>query len=115
MIQEKRGGNVVLFNSYIFILVFLPLSVIGYFILNRIAEKGALLYLLLMSLWFYGYFNYKYLFIIISSIIVNYGFAWAMNKEALKISENTDGGHFFTPPPIQQEVSIYFTIPCSPF
>lgn len=62
-----------LFNSYIFILLFLPLSVIGWYLLNR--TKSELLpkvFLLGMSLWFYGYFNYKYLYIIIVSIIANF-------------------------------------------
>lgn len=62
-----------LFNSYIFILLFLPLCLIGYFTLNHFKKyKLASVFLLVMSLWFYGYFNYSYLLIIISSIIINY-------------------------------------------
>ena len=61
------------FNSYIFILLFLPLTLAGYYALNHwgkeLYAKG---YLLLMSLWFYGYFNASYLLIICSSIVVNY-------------------------------------------
>lgn len=61
------------FNSYIFILCFLPLSLIGYFSFRHFAkEKLALGYLLLMSLWFYGYFNPSYLLVICSSILVNF-------------------------------------------
>lgn len=62
-----------LFNSCIFILLFLPACIGGYFFLNRLNyDKAALVFLLGMSLWFYGYFNVRYLFIILSSIIVNY-------------------------------------------
>lgn len=62
-----------LFNSYIFILLFLPLCLIGYFVLNHWKQyKLALGFLLGMSLWFYGYFNYNYLFIILISIFVNF-------------------------------------------
>lgn len=62
-----------LFNSYIFILLFLPLSVIGWYLLNRTkSEYLPKVFLLGMSLWFYGYFNYKYLYIIIISIIANF-------------------------------------------
>ena len=62
-----------LFNSYIFILLFLPIALIGYFALNRIEKyQLALLFLSIMSLWFYGYFNPKYLWIIGSSILANY-------------------------------------------
>ena len=62
-----------LFNSYIFVLFFLPLCIIGYFLLNYFKKyKLAQLYLLCMSLWFYAYFNYSYLLIILISIGFNY-------------------------------------------
>ena len=62
-----------LFNSYLFILIFMPLCLIGYFGLNRLNQKKlAMIYLLGMSLWFYGYFNPKYLVIISISIMANY-------------------------------------------
>ena len=62
-----------LFNSYIFILVFLPVCICGYFFLNHLnCKKTAQAFLLGMSLWFYGYFNIRYLFIILASIIINY-------------------------------------------
>lgn len=62
-----------LFNSYIFILAFIPLCLFGYFLLNRFNKYNlAQAFLLGMSLWFYGYFNYYYLLIIISSILINY-------------------------------------------
>ena len=55
-----------LFNSYIFVLLFLPLCLVGWFSLNRLpSRKPALLFLLGMSLWFYGYFNPKYIPIIL--------------------------------------------------
>ncbi len=62
-----------LFNSYIFILLFLPLCVAGYYIINRFGQyRLASFFLLCMSLWFYGYFNVKYLPLIIASILVNF-------------------------------------------
>ncbi|MBO4775170.1 MAG: MBOAT family protein, partial [Lachnospiraceae bacterium] len=63
-----------LFNSYIFILLFIPLCLLGYFLLNRFKFYiPAQFFLFGMSLWFYGYFNYRYLLIIIVSIFANYG------------------------------------------
>ena len=63
-----------LFNSYIFILLFLPLCLIGYYGINKTGKyKLGLWFLLFMSLWFYGYYNVSYLFIILGSIAVNYG------------------------------------------
>jgi len=70
-----------LFNSYIFILVFLPLCLAGYFGLNHIGKYTlAQAFLLGMSLWFYGYFNASYLMIMISSIVINYLFTLLMGR-----------------------------------
>lgn len=62
-----------LFNSYIFIFLFLPLCVTLYFVFYRLRlERTARLWLLGMSLWFYGYFNPSYVLIICGSIIGNF-------------------------------------------
>lgn len=62
-----------LFNSYIFIFLFLPAAVAGYYILNRFKRNAAAnLFLTGMSLWFYGYFNPWYLFILVGSVLVNF-------------------------------------------
>ncbi len=60
------------FNSYIFVLFFLPIALLGYYLLNKRSIKSANVFLLGMSLWFYGYFNTSYLLIICSSIVINY-------------------------------------------
>jgi len=70
-----------LFNSYIFILLFLPLCLVGYFVLNHFRQyKLALVFLLGMSLWFYGYFTPSYLLIILTSVIANYSFTQLMER-----------------------------------
>ncbi|MBQ7956341.1 MAG: MBOAT family protein [Lachnospiraceae bacterium] len=62
-----------LFNSYIFIFLFLPLSLLGYFLLNhRHKYTAAKVFLVGMSLWFYAYFHISYLWIILFSIGINY-------------------------------------------
>lgn len=62
-----------LFNSYIFILLFLPLALAGYYGLNsRKLYRVSNMFLIGMSLWFYGYFNKKYLLIICGSILLNF-------------------------------------------
>ncbi len=62
-----------LFNSYIFIFVFLPLAVAGYFLLNHFqCYQAGKLFLTGMSLWFYAYFHISYLWILLCSIAVNY-------------------------------------------
>lgn len=61
------------FNSYIFILLFLPITIIGYFSLNHIKKYNlANAFLALMSLWFYGYFNFIYLLVFLASVCVNF-------------------------------------------
>ena len=72
-----------LFNSYIFVLAFLPLTVAGYFLLNRLkTSRWAHVFLLCMSLWFYAYFNLSYLPIILVSVCVNYGAYKVINRAA---------------------------------
>lgn len=62
-----------LFNSYEFIFAFLPVTLIGYFGLNHFGQTViSKVWLVLCSLFFYGYFNFSYLWIIVTSIVVNY-------------------------------------------
>lgn len=62
-----------LFNSYEYIFLFLPISIIIYFILNKFASgTWAKLWLVLSSLFFYSWWNIAYLPLILASIAVNY-------------------------------------------
>ena len=62
-----------LFNSYIFIFLFLPLCLGGFYLFaHRGKSVPARLWLTGFSLWFYGYFNPSYLLIMICSILFNY-------------------------------------------
>jgi len=61
-----------LFNSYFFILLFLPTVLFLFFYSAKYNRKAALLILLLASLIFYGWCNYYYILLLISSIIVNF-------------------------------------------
>ncbi len=63
-----------LFNSPVYIFLFLPIVVIVYFTLNRqgLINTGKI-WMVLAALFFYGYWNPIYLLLIISSIVVNYG------------------------------------------
>ncbi|PHU35539.1 membrane-bound O-acyltransferase family protein [Pseudobutyrivibrio ruminis] len=70
-----------LFNSYIFIFLFLPICIVGYFLLNKTGKyQLGRAFLLGMSLWFYGYFNPAYLLIIVSSVCINYLFYLWMSR-----------------------------------
>lgn len=70
-----------LFNSHLFLLIFFPLVLLGYFGLNHFHKyRLALAYLLGMSLWFYGYNNPSYLLIIVVSILLNYACFWLIRS-----------------------------------
>lgn len=74
-----------LFNSHIFLFLFLPLVLIGWFVLNKIkCYQMAQVFLLGMSCWFYGYFNPIYLTLLIGSILVNYSISrWIKRQKHL--------------------------------
>lgn len=68
-----------LFNSYIFIFIFLPAALFGWYALNRLQKyQSAQIFLSGMSLWFYGYFNAYYLAVIVASILANYFLSYIM-------------------------------------
>ncbi len=76
-----------LFNSYIFVLLFYPIVLIVYFGFNHFGKyTSAKVFLILASLVFYGYFNWWYLLILVSSVVLNYTFSRIMLNE--KTSNN---------------------------
>ena len=71
-----------LFNSFVFIFAFLPITFLVYFGLNRMRHYTvAKVALVVASLYFYAFFNWSYLPIILSSILVNYFVAWRMKVD----------------------------------
>lgn len=65
----------VLFNSYIFVFLFFPCCLLGYYGFMHFRQvRAAKVFLIAMSFWFYGYFNVSYLFIMACSIGGNYIF-----------------------------------------
>ncbi|MDE6738138.1 MAG: MBOAT family protein [Lachnospiraceae bacterium] len=82
-----------LFNSYIFIFIFLPLTLLGWYGLNYYRKYTlANVFLAGMSLWFYGYFNVRYLAIILCSIGVNYLLSYLLTRIPTDLS-GADGVH----------------------
>lgn len=70
-----------LFNSYIFIFLFLPISLLGWYGLNKLKKYHmAQIFLIAMSLWFYAYFNINYLAVILLSCAVNYLLSFLLTK-----------------------------------
>ena len=80
-----------LFNSYEFIFLFLPITFILYFyLLSQRLILGAKIFLVVASLFFYGYWNFSYVPLILLSIFVNYGVGLSLvNHEKIKIPSKT--------------------------
>jgi D-alanyl-lipoteichoic acid acyltransferase DltB (MBOAT superfamily) len=69
-----------LFNSYDYLLWFLPATLIVFFALGtrpRVAQAS----LTLASLLFYGWWDWRYLPLILGSIVVNFAFATALQRQ----------------------------------
>ncbi|EGU60156.1 membrane bound O-acyl transferase MBOAT family protein [Vibrio nigripulchritudo ATCC 27043] len=78
-----------LFNSYIFIFLFLPLVILGFYFLTFKGKEGsARLFLVSSSLFFYGWWNYMYLAVIIASLVFNFlvGVKLRNNKSRLLLT-----------------------------
>ncbi|MCT7602551.1 MBOAT family O-acyltransferase [Aliarcobacter butzleri] len=80
-----------LFNSYEFIFLFLPITFILYFyLLSQRLILGAKIFLVVASLFFYGYWNFSYVPLILLSIFVNYGVGLSLvNHEKIKLSSKS--------------------------
>ena len=69
-----------LFNSYVFVLLFLPLTIAIYFGINRFGyHRAALLFLFLASLVFYSFDHPELTLVLITSIFINYLLAYGIN------------------------------------
>jgi len=77
--------NALLFNSYPFLFIFLPITFFLYFFLARLKRYTlALSSLVIASLVFYAYWDIRYLPLLLGSIIFNYIAASFLNKKRRK-------------------------------
>ncbi len=96
-----------LFNSYIFIFLFLPLALIGWFGLNKIEKyKLAQWFLVAMSLWFYGYFNPGYLAVILGSSLFNFLFSAMVEQYEKKQALGAELGEARINPPTAKRMLL---------
>lgn len=61
-----------LFSSNVFIFCFVPVALIGYQLLGRFGRRAVFGWLTLVSFFFYGYWNPKYLLLLGASILINF-------------------------------------------
>jgi len=75
-----------LFNSYIFILLFLPITLVGFYMIGaRNHHQIAISWLVSASLFFYAWWNPAYVSLIIISILFNYGIGLSLQGRSRKI------------------------------
>lgn len=63
-----------LFNSYEFIFLFLPIALVGFYLISRVRNVYGTWWLVVASLAFYAYWDYRYAPLLVASICFNY---WA--------------------------------------
>jgi D-alanyl-lipoteichoic acid acyltransferase DltB (MBOAT superfamily) len=71
-----------LFNSSVFIFAFLPLTVLGYYLLNGWGKwRSATAWLVAASAVFYGWFSIPYLAMLVVLTLFNYGVGVALSRD----------------------------------
>ncbi len=74
-----------LFSSHIFIFLFLPLALIGFYqIRNR---QHQLVFLFLSSIVFYSYWSFKYVFLLLFTVVFDFYIAKAIGTESSQIKK----------------------------
>ena len=90
-----------LFSSPIFLFAFLPVTLAGYYLLDR---KFKNIFLLIMSLIFYAWGEPKFIFIMLISIMANWLFGLAVDK----FRGNKRAAHGYLTLMVLWNVSIFF-------
>lgn len=70
-----------LFNSFEFVFVFLPVAVLGFFLISRFGSRaGAISYLSAASMAFYAWWNVWYLLLLLAEVVFNF----ALGRQLLR-------------------------------
>ena len=67
-----------LFNSYRFLFLFLPVTMLGFHLLGRYGRRPVIAWLGLASVYFYSVWNVPFVLLLVGSILVNYIVAWGI-------------------------------------
>ncbi|MFH0783193.1 MAG: MBOAT family protein [Pseudomonadota bacterium] len=60
------------FNSFSFIALFLPITLLGFYFLAQKSQQFAAVWLIMASFFFYGSWDYRFIPILLTSIFINY-------------------------------------------
>lgn len=67
-----------LFNSYVFVFVFLPFALAGFHVMASLGRRAAVAWLVLVSVIFYGWWNPHFVILLVASVGLNYAAAEAI-------------------------------------
>jgi alginate O-acetyltransferase complex protein AlgI len=82
--RNKNGP--MLFNSYPFIFVFLPIALAGYFWLGCSSNLAPVVWLALASLAFYSVSNWQFVGLLLASVAFNYFIGWLLIAKQLRLA-----------------------------
>jgi alginate O-acetyltransferase complex protein AlgI len=80
----RHQNGPMLFNSYPFIFVFLPMVLAGYFWLGRSSNLAPVWWLALASLVFYSVSNWQFVPLLVASVAFNYCIGWLLIEKRLR-------------------------------
>jgi alginate O-acetyltransferase complex protein AlgI len=80
----RHQNGPMLFNSYPFIFVFLPIALAGYFWLGRSSNLAPVVWLALASLVFYSVSNWQFVGLLLASVAFNYFIGWLLITRQLR-------------------------------
>lgn len=72
-----------LFNSYAFIFAFFPIVFLGFFRIGKYSHALASLWLAAASIFFYGWWDIRYVSLLLASIVVNYVFGYLIARNLI--------------------------------
>ncbi|MGE0709456.1 MAG: MBOAT family protein [Planctomycetota bacterium] len=70
-----------LFNSHVFILVFLPLVAFGFWVTNRVGARARRAWLVLVSVFFYGWWYPPHVLLLLASILANFALGGRLGRQ----------------------------------
>lgn len=73
-----------LFNSAPFIYGFLPISLLGFYVIGRRNCRLAAAWLAIASVFFYGWWNPRYVLLLLASVTLNYCFGWLISTASAR-------------------------------
>jgi alginate O-acetyltransferase complex protein AlgI len=97
-----------LFNSYPFLLVFLPLTLLGFFAFARIGTPFAAGLLAFASLVFYGWWSPPYVLLLLASVAFNYSMGVRISKAHARADLRAAKRHLISAVAINLAVLGYF-------